>query len=107
MRKGKIAAYRRKSMVFGGLLGAGFGVVIGSMVGASLEAALTGFFGGLILGEMITYARRPPTRRQNIRVFPADVRYRPENGDDDASVLVRPRLVSDLRSGKALLCFGL
>ena len=51
MRKGKIAAYRRKSMVLGGLLGAGFGVVIGSMVGASLEAALTGFFGGLILGQ--------------------------------------------------------
>ena len=57
MRKGKIAAYRRKSMVYGGLLGAAFGVVIGSMVGASLEAALTGFFGGLILGEMITYGR--------------------------------------------------
>ncbi|HCG80195.1 MULTISPECIES: glycine zipper family protein [Thalassolituus] len=60
MRKGKIAAYRRKSMVYGGLLGAAFGVVIGSMVGASLEAALTGFFGGLILGEMITYGRTFP-----------------------------------------------
>lgn len=60
MRKGKIAEYRRKSMVYGGLIGAGFGVVIGSMVGVSFEAAMTGFFGGLILGEMITYGRTFP-----------------------------------------------
>jgi ribosomal protein S19 len=61
MRKGKIAAYRRKSMIFGGVVGAAFGVFIGSVVGMSFEAALTGFFGGLILGEMITYGRNFPT----------------------------------------------
>jgi len=65
MKKGKIAAYRRKSMIFGGIVGAGFGIVMGSLTDASLEAALTGFFGGLILGEMITYGRNFPVHHQH------------------------------------------
>lgn len=60
MRKGKIATYRRKSMIYGGVIGAAFGVVIGSLAGVSLEASLTGFFGGLLLGEIITYGRTFP-----------------------------------------------
>lgn len=67
MRKGKIAAYRRKSMIYGGIIGAAFGVVIGSLGGVSFEAALTGFFGGLILGEIIVYGRTHPVHDHSHR----------------------------------------
>ena len=65
MRKGKIATYRRKSMIYGGVIGAACGVVIGSLGGVSLEAALTGFFGGLLLGEMIAYGRTFPVHHHH------------------------------------------
>jgi len=52
-------------MIYGGVIGAAFGVVIGSLGGVSLEAALTGFFGGLLLGEMIAYGRTFPVHHHH------------------------------------------
>jgi|DeeseametaMP2916_FD_contig_21_599215_length_775_multi_9_in_0_out_0_2 membrane associated rhomboid family serine protease len=57
--------YRRKALFFGGIIGAVFGVIIGSIAGVSFEAAITGFVGGWIIGEMITYGGTTPVHHHD------------------------------------------
>lgn len=50
---------RLKTFLYGGLIGAAFGVVIGGLTGFSVEAAVTGLVGGWLLGELISLGINP------------------------------------------------
>ncbi|MDF1762333.1 MAG: hypothetical protein P1U57_02890 [Oleibacter sp.] len=48
------SAKRRNTLLYGGFIGAGFGILIGAVAGISIEGAITGFIGGWIVGELIS-----------------------------------------------------
>ncbi|MFT4529426.1 MAG: hypothetical protein ACJAYO_000697 [Thalassolituus oleivorans] len=59
MKDERLARYRNKALVTGGLVGAGLGMIIGATTGMSLEATATGFIGGWLVGELVSYGTTP------------------------------------------------